>query len=144
MAKIEIKFLFLVSKTINMDKCIICIGSNDEPRQHIAEAEKALSLRLADIVWGETVSTLPEDTHHPALYLNRAATFTTSLAADELKAWFKAIEVQAGRTPKSKATGIIPLDIDLLVYGQSVLKPSDMEKEYVKIALRSLPIDDYR
>ena len=47
-------------------------------------------------------------------------------------------ETSCGRTSLSKQTGIIPLDIDLLMIDNTVLKPEDMQKHYVRQALEGL------
>ena len=53
---------------------------------------------------------------------------------------FKEIEKACGRGSDSKSTGFVPLDIDLLQYDGDILKPLDMQKEYVRRALSSLKI----
>lgn len=57
---------------------------------------------------------------------------------EDIKILFKDIEKKCGRTPEGKQKGIIPLDIDLLVFDMEVIKPADMEKNYVKQALNTL------
>ena len=51
---------------------------------------------------------------------------------------FKQIEQQSGRTPESKNNGIIPLDIDLLQWNDTILKPEDFRRPYVQSGLLSL------
>ena len=48
------------------------------------------------------------------------------------------IEQEQGRLPEDKVQGIVKLDIDLLVYDDDVLKPKDLEREFVKIGLEEL------
>ena len=50
----------------------------------------------------------------------------------------ESIEKTCGRTSLSKQTGIIPLDIDLLMIDNTVLKPEDMQKHYVRQVLEGL------
>lgn len=119
-------------------RCVICLGSNADGEYHLAMARKILDCTFPGMRWGEIVETVPEVTENPAPYLNQAAVMETELSAGELKAFFKDIEKKCGRTPEGKQKGIIPLDIDLLVFGTQVMKPADMEKHYVGQALSSL------
>lgn len=70
--------------------------------------------------------------------MNRAAVVETDMGFEDIKTLFKNIERKCGRTPEGKQKGIIPLDIDLLVFDMEVVKPADMEKNYVKQALNTL------
>ena len=101
-------------------------------------AEMLLNQRFPSIRWGKTVKTLPEGTTCPTSYLNRAARLDTNWDADTLRHYFKSIEKACGRTSLSKQIGIIPLDIDLLMIDNTVLKPEDMQKHYVRQALEGL------
>ena len=101
-------------------------------------AEMLLNQRFPSIRWGKLIKTLPEETSCPAPYLNRAALLNTIWDADTLRYYFKSIEKACGRTSLSKQTGIIPLDIDLLMIDNTVLKPEDMQKHYVRQALEGL------
>lgn len=66
------------------------------------------------------------------------ARFSTALSADSLHRLFKELERRSGRLPEDKPAGIVKLDIDLLVYDGEVLKPEDMEREYVRLCLKEL------
>lgn len=122
----------------NMHRCILCIGSNYRAETYMGMAEMLLNQRFPSIRWGKLIKTLPEETSCPAPYLNRAALLNTIWDADTLRYYFKSIEKACGRTSLSKQTGIIPLDIDLLMIDNTVLKPEDMQKHYVRQALEGL------
>ena len=123
---------------IFMERCIICLGSNQNGKEHLLQATKNIDLIFSDIKWGEIIQTAPEGTSHPSPYFNRAGIFSTNMDIQQVKSIFKSIERQHGRTPSSKASGRIPLDIDLLVYGSQVLKPDDMNRTYVRQALSTI------
>ena len=122
----------------NMHRCILCIGSNYHAETYMKMAEQLLSQRFPYIRWGKMIKTIPENTRHPAPYLNRAAQVETNWDAKTLREYFKCIEKAYGRTSTSKQTGIIPIDIDLLMIDGIVLKPEDMKKRYVRQALQEL------
>ena len=50
----------------------------------------------------------------------------------------KAMEKRLGRMSDSKQKGKIPIDIDLLLWNGTILKPADWEKEYVQLLFRSV------
>ena len=120
----------------NMHRCILCIGSNYRAETFMELTEMLLNRRFPSIRWGKMIKTLPEGTTCPDPYFNRAASFDTAWDADALRNYFKSIEKACGRTLLNKQMGIIPLDIDLLMMDNTVLKPEDMQKMYVRQALQ--------
>ena len=44
-----------------------------------------------------------------------------------------------GRTPGMRLQGIVPIDIDILIYDDSVVRPGDMKRNYVAEVLKRLP-----
>lgn len=119
-------------------KCLLCLGSNVDAIYHLKSAEQILESLLGPIRWGAIIETEPWGTDLPGSYFNRAACLYTSLTSEELIGRFKQIERRNGRTIESKARGLVPLDIDLLVYDDFILKPEDLKKKYVQQALSSL------
>ena len=121
--------------------CLLCLGSNSESRYHLKNAEIALNKSLPGIYWGEIIETKAEGENAGLTpYLNRLALLHTSLEINDLKQLFKQVEKENGRMEESKKNGIVPLDIDLLAYDNQILKPKDLEKEYMKqLSARFMP-----
>lgn len=121
-----------------MTDCIICIGSNQPPRhQRIARAIEALRA-VADIV---ATSGSYESNDHSGLgprYINVAVRAVTDLTAKALAERLRAIETELGRCPDSKESGIMPIDIDLVCYGDAIVSPSDYERPYFRACLTDL------
>ena len=73
------------------------------------------------------------DEHHCLLCMgsntNRYAQL--SVAREALRTTFPDIHF-SGRIPEDKAQGVVKLDIDLLVFDNKILKPEDMEREYIR------------
>ena len=63
---------------------------------------------------------------------NQLAKFSTTLSPDSVHDLFKELERRCGRIPEDKAQGVVKLDIDLLVFDNKILKPEDMEREYIR------------
>ena len=119
-------------------KCLLCLGSNVDGIHHLKEAEQTLDRLFGPVRWGDIIETEPWGINLSDSFFNRAACLYTSLSSEELISRFKQIERKSGRTAESKILGIVPLDIDLLVYDDYILKPEDLNKEYVKKALSTL------
>lgn len=120
-------------------RCIICLGSNHQGIEHIKNAEKEIEEIANKIHWGDIIETKPENTSSSTPYHNRAALLQTSVSKETLIKEFKRIEQQHGRTVSGQHKGIIPLDIDLLMYDNEIVKPADFKKEYVQQALQTIP-----
>ena len=71
-------------------------------------------------------------------YVNALVKATTTVSAETLITLFKQLEQRAGRTPASKKNGLVPLDIDLISYGEEILKPEDFKRSYTTIGLSLL------
>lgn len=116
--------------------CLVCLGSNHSPEVNMEKAFKALNRLFPDIRWSPViVSPDIKGTPSVPLYHNRVALFTTTMSMSSVRSCFKELERSCGRTPASKSTGLVPLDIDLLRYGDTILKPEDMNAPYVRQGL---------
>ncbi|MGM9713902.1 MAG: 2-amino-4-hydroxy-6-hydroxymethyldihydropteridine diphosphokinase [Prevotella sp.] len=91
-------------------------------------------MRLSGPIRTEPVG-MPEGTPD---YFNAIAIGHTSMEYELLRATLKDLETQAGRTQEKSASGIIPLDIDILMYGDMRYKDDDWEREYNKALLRDV------
>lgn len=102
--------------------CTLCLGSNTDAERHVEEARALLTALLPDVRWAEARWTEPVDFPNPALFLNQMASFDTTMSLEKLHHSFKEIERKCGRSPQDKAQGIVRMDIDLLTYGEQVIK----------------------
>lgn len=121
-----------------MHRCIICLGSNDGGKEKLATALATLCSRFEVVKQGLVIRTSAEEDASAGTYFNQALIIETGAKAEELREVFKQIERENGRTPASKQMGIVPLDIDLLTYDETVLRPNDLQKKYVMEAMKSL------
>ena len=119
-------------------KVILSIAANCYQKAHLEQAR----LRLAQVVdelsftteqWTEPVGSRRRD-----MYLNQLAEATTDLSLEELTQRLKDIETDMGRTPERKQSGIVPIDIDILQYGEQRLHEKDWQRPYVKTLLCQL------
>lgn len=65
-------------------------------------------------------------------YLNTVASAQTALMPAEIDRIAKELELKFGRTPTARMRGDVPLDIDLVVYGDTILKERDFNRNFFK------------
>ena len=102
------------------------------------EARKALKESFLTIRFGEETTTEAIGDKFLSPFSNQVAKLETSLTIEEIRNLLKKIEKDNGRLPEDKEQGIVKLDIDLLKFDDLILKPSDMEKDYVLEGISSL------
>ena len=102
---------------------ILCLGSNTDCEANLKSAASLLrayfgSIRFSEAIYTEPIG-LPD-------------------SLEEVRRAVKAMEKRLGRMSDSKQKGKIPIDIDLLLWNGTILKPADWEKEYVQQLFRSV------
>ena len=102
------------------------------------EARKALMELFPTIRFSEEMTTEAIGDKLLSPFSNQVAKLETSLTIEEIRSLLKKIEKDNGRLPEDKEQGIVKLDIDLLKFNELILKPSDMEKDYVLEGISSL------
>lgn len=122
-----------------MNRAVIGIGSN------LPDSEKIVlecCKKIREIVEGSEFSTcyetVPVSTIPQPNYHNCVGIITTPKAFDEIRAIFKSMEAEAGRTKSDKQRGVVILDIDIVKWNDEVVSPRDFLQDYVQIGLRQL------
>lgn len=121
-------------------ECVVMAGSNCDAAGNISRAMDSLSGIFSDFVAGDALRTPAVGEGYHGEFVNRAARFTTSGTASQVRGVLKRLEYEAGRRPGDKERGVMPLDLDLLIFDGRVLKPSDMERGYVVSLLEDLNV----
>lgn len=122
-----------------MNHALISLAANDEKK----ETTIAYALRLIEsycVILNQTPvyrSEAAGESQQPS-YANALLQVETDQEYEELRRRFKSLEHDAGRTPASKERGIIPLDIDIISWNETLLKNKDMEYDYMKKGLHLL------
>ena len=98
----------------------------------MSQARKVLRFHFPNIRFGEEMDTEAIGSGFLSPFSNQLARFTTLLSVEEVRSILKSIEKENGRLPEDKAQGIVKLDIDLLTYDEQILKPKDLEKDFIR------------
>ena len=125
---------------MNQHTCFLCLGSNFYRIAHMAYAQRDLKKHFPTIRFSEEMETEAIGSRFLSPFSNQVASFETTLSSEEVRAILKQIERDLGRLPEEKPQGVIRIDIDLLMYDDCVLKPADLERDFVKEGLKSLSL----
>ncbi|WP_308550373.1 2-amino-4-hydroxy-6-hydroxymethyldihydropteridine diphosphokinase [uncultured Parabacteroides sp.] len=117
---------------------ILCLGSNTDCEANLKSAVGLLRGYFGTIRFSEAAYTEPVGLPGSGLFLNQVAVAGTEASQEEVERALKDMEKRLGRMPDSKQKGQIPIDIDLLLWNGTILKPADWEKEYVQLLFRSV------
>lgn len=123
---------------MGLNKIILSLGSNRESEANIRRANELLCAYLTSVTFSEAAYTEAVGLPEGGEFLNQVAVGYTQEQPEAIRQTLKQMERQLGRTPEGKAQGCIPIDIDLLQWNEQVLKPADLEREYVVSLLRTL------
>ena len=108
------------------------VGSNFDREKNVALAQKRLLEHYPDVAFSPVMDTEGLGMKRPCRFFNLMARFSTCSSTHEITTVLKKIEQEAGRTSEEKAQEIIRLDLDLLVCDGEVLKPKDLERDFVR------------
>ena len=121
------------SDEASASEAIFSIGSNCGCRHdNVNKGIKWLSGLLADFSSSPIYAT-PDCHGGSKEYLNAVVRGMTNLSADRLYCLCKEFEKANGRDDASRKMGNVPIDIDLVVYANSILRPKDYKCEFFRI-----------
>lgn len=75
------------------------------------------------------------------MYFNAVSVFSADTPADELKLILKAYELTHGRTSEARSKGLVPIDLDLVIVNNEIVRRSDYDEEYFQIGYRQIKKD---
>lgn len=121
-----------------MNTMFVSIGSNSLDRQwQMSQAVKYLKTKMDGVL----VSTIYETSAIngvDAPYFNAVVFAKTELDLDSVMTMLKQWEVQCGRTSLSKLNGVVPIDLDIVVWNNQVLREKDFSYSYFKTGYNEL------
>lgn len=117
-----------------MHTYILSLGSNFGNRaDNLAAALDALEPFLTGRPEVSGIVETPSVTGFGTPYLNLAARVVTALEAAELQSVLKHTEAALGRTSGSKASGQVPIDIDIVIADGHILRPADYRTPHFRL-----------
>ena len=125
-----------------MQKAYLSLGSNQEPRRHLALALRELRERFGDLV-ASTAYRFPAVGFDGPDFVNLAAVIATDLPPQELNDWLHALEDRHGRRRDVPRFSDRTLDVDIVLYGDAVLSGSgnlQLPRDELRHAFVLLPL----
>lgn len=121
-----------------MTKVILSLAANRFQKSNLAKARECLSKVISNVSYTSEQWTEPMSSSRRELYMNQLAEGDTEQTLDELNQRLKAIEISFGRTAQKRQLGIVPIDIDILQYGDLRLHERDWQRPYVTSLISEL------
>ncbi|MBR5440320.1 MAG: 2-amino-4-hydroxy-6-hydroxymethyldihydropteridine diphosphokinase [Prevotella sp.] len=119
---------------------IISIGTNVEQSINMFMGKQRLeelfhSVQYSTEVWSDAID-LPESDR----FLNCLARVRTVHGLKQVQQALKQIERRCGVSQAMKHTGIVKLDLDILLYGNERFHEEDWERPYIQQLMRELNV----
>lgn len=122
---------------ITQQKAYLCLGSNLGDRVNFL---RAACTHLSEFGTISAISALYESpgwgTASPNLYLNQVVLLNTNLDAQQLLREINQIEMQLGRERSADQYADRHIDIDILLFGQTVMQDSNLIIPHPRLHLR--------
>ncbi len=118
-----------------MNRALISIGANEQADKNLHFAFRWLENHCRVEVATPIITTEPIGSGYEKLFRNQLVWVSSSFSLPEMNDALKLLERQVGRLPHHKWQGVVPLDADILVWNEQVLRPQDMLRPYVKYLL---------
>lgn len=127
------------------------MASNFEASAHIAEAMERLKLHFPTAIRFSRVheseafgkkpvtSTSSSTMISPTTtYLNAVCSGKTTCSQTDMEQWLKETETNMGRIRGESAHGRVHIDLDLVVWDETILRPVDAGRSYYQTCLNDL------
>jgi 2-amino-4-hydroxy-6-hydroxymethyldihydropteridine diphosphokinase len=124
----------------------LSLGSNLEPtaecERHLQAAHAELATYITELQCS-SIYTTPAEGHAHGTYANSVVRGFTTMSEEELETALKALERAHGRTPADKLVGRVPLDLDIIRWNESIVRPRNWQMNYMQSGLKELSDETY-
>lgn len=121
-----------------MNKLVISLGSNCGDRtKNVREAANWIARLLQDTRCSDIYET-PEIHGIGDPYMNAVIIGESSDDYDALNSSFKQYEILAGRDAGARSRGEVPIDIDIVIWNDNLLRNSDYSANFFQIGYLAL------
>ncbi|WP_304479094.1 2-amino-4-hydroxy-6-hydroxymethyldihydropteridine diphosphokinase [uncultured Muribaculum sp.] len=121
-----------------MTAFVVSIGSNVlEHEAMMSRTVKWLEEQFDDVRVSEIYET-PEYSRRYDPYFNCVASASTCMSLDDAVKLMKEWEMKCGRSLQSKITGKVVIDLDIVIWNDSVVRPKELSRDYFLRGYRML------
>jgi 2-amino-4-hydroxy-6-hydroxymethyldihydropteridine diphosphokinase len=114
-----------------MNKVLLSIGPNADRETNLALCHRLLEESFEEINYSGTSVTSPYGVHYKNDFLNQLAIAYTHKNKKEMYLLLKSIENEMGREKADKEKGVVKIDIDLVIWNNNILKPTEISRSYI-------------
>lgn len=114
---------------------ILSIGTNTEPREERLRDALQWLVSLGESYCSTPYATAPigrDAGNERKHYQNAVVILDYSGSESELDPLLKAYEAGAGRTPEARLRGEVPIDIDIVIAGDKIVRPKDFSRYFFR------------
>ncbi|MCH5346367.1 MAG: 2-amino-4-hydroxy-6-hydroxymethyldihydropteridine diphosphokinase [Muribaculaceae bacterium] len=118
---------------------VISVGSNSEDRNF--RVSKAIEFLLGNLTAASVSSVYESESfskNDRSPFTNAVVVGQTLVNQEEMITLLKEQEALAGRDAVTRAEGIVPLDLDIVIWGGRIVRNDDFERPYFNIGYREL------
>lgn len=120
-----------------MNRATLCLGANiPNADQNIERALEVIEQHAHIISSTPPYPTAPEHAGDAPPYTNRIVIIETAATLDRFHQAMKSYETQIRST--AEALPLVALDIDIVVWNNSVLRPADAQSQYFQAGIKML------
>lgn len=117
---------------------VISIGSNVDDRETKIEDAVSLISAVGNISSKTKSLESPDFNNLGKPYVNILIKGSSPISLSEFTTVIKFIEQQLGRTENSKSSGIMPVDIDLVIWDNEIIDAAEYQRPHFQKLLRAL------
>ena len=118
-----------------MNRAVIGVGSNIEPRSNIASARRQIAHRHVIVAESPLVETGPVGYVHQPNFTNGTMLVETRVGRERLKAELKTIEFMLGRRRGPNRYGPRTIDLDIVVWNGEVIDRTLYTRDFLRDAV---------
>ena len=119
-------------------KVVLSLGSNcGDRRNAVSEAIEWLKTQLSGVVSSDIYETLPVG-HNGSCYMNAVVGGCFDGEVTTLEGLCKAYEAEHGRDSEARMNSKVPIDIDIVIVGDKVVRQRDFRCNFFQIGFSSL------
>lgn len=117
---------------------VISLGSNcGNRRESVSAAIEWLERQLKSFKASLIYETPPVG-HAGSDYMNAVVAGETEYDLEEAEHLFKTYELNHGRTLEARRIGMVPIDIDIVVANNKVIRPADFSRGFFRIGYHQI------
>lgn len=116
---------------------VFSLGSNIDPSPHLGFALEALDQKYGLTRVSHVYETSPVNLKKQPAFWNLVAMVQTQAPPAQIKSWLRKLEKKAGRTRQANPNGPRTLDVDLILWNQSIVNQADLSIPHPDIAQKA-------